>query len=81
MLQLVVQNIHSTTQRDQFLMKLRPKFEQIHSNLRSWVLSPSIDTCLSELLHKEQRLATQVALQQAITSSPVTVAYVARIKP
>ena len=46
----VVQDIHSTSQRDQFLMKLRYEFEQVRLNLMSWVPSPSIDTCLSELL-------------------------------
>ena len=28
----IVQNIHSTSQRDQFFMKLRPDFEQVRSN-------------------------------------------------
>lgn len=34
----------------------------------SRVPSPFINTCLSELLREEQRLATQTVLQQAITS-------------
>ena len=74
----VVQNIHSTSQRDQFLMKLRLEFEQIRSNLMSRVPSPSIDSCFGELLREEQRLTTQAALQQAISTGPLTAAYVAR---
>ena len=64
----VVQTIHSTSQRDQFLMKLRSEFEQVRSNMMRRVPPPSIDSCLGELLREEQRLTTQVALQQAISS-------------
>ena len=73
----VVQNIHSTSQRDQFLMKLRPDFEQIRSNLMSRVPSPSIDSYFGKRL-REERLTTQATLQQAISTGPLTTAYVAR---
>ena len=76
----VVQSIHSTSQRDQFLMKLRYEFEHVRSNLMSRVPSPSIDSCLGELLREEQHLTTQVALQQAISTGPMTAAYLARPK-
>ena len=59
----VVQSIHSTSQRDQFLMKLRYEFEQVRSNLMSKMPPSSIDSCLGELLCEEQRLTTQAALQ------------------
>lgn len=57
----IVQDIHKTSQRDQLLMKLRLEFEPVRSNLMSRVPSPSIETCLSELLHEEQQIATQAA--------------------
>ena len=34
-------------------MKLRQEFENIRSKLMSRVPSPSIEACLSELLHEE----------------------------
>ncbi|RWR80118.1 Retrovirus-related Pol polyprotein from transposon TNT 1-94 [Cinnamomum micranthum f. kanehirae] len=72
----VVQTIHSTSQRDQFLIKLRPDFEQICSNLMSRVPSPSIDSCFREL-PREECLTTQAALQQALSTGPLIMAYVA----
>ena len=42
----VVQSIHFTSQRDQFLMKLRSESKQVRSNLMSRVPTPSIDSCL-----------------------------------
>ena len=37
---------------------------------------PSLDACLSELLHKEQRIVTQAAIEhRAIVSAPVSLAY------
>ena len=39
----VVQDIHSTSRRHQFLIKLRSEFEQVRSNLMSRVPSPSIE--------------------------------------
>jgi hypothetical protein len=53
-----VQSVHETTQRDQFLMKLRPEFEGPKSNLMNREFVPSLDTCLSDLLREEQRLLT-----------------------
>ena len=54
----VVQEIHEQSKRDQFLMKLRPEFEAIRSNLMNHSPSPSLDVCFDGLLRKEQRLAT-----------------------
>lgn len=50
--------LHQTSQRDQFLMKLRPEFEVVRSNLLLRTPSPSVDDCLNELLREEQRLMT-----------------------
>eukprot|EP00268_Persea_americana_P025628 TRINITY_DN24957_c0_g1_i3.p1 TRINITY_DN24957_c0_g1~~TRINITY_DN24957_c0_g1_i3.p1 ORF type:complete len:112 (-),score=7.33 TRINITY_DN24957_c0_g1_i3:172-507(-) len=47
----------------------------------SRVSSPSIDTCLSELLREKRRLVTQTAIQQATTGGPMTATYVAQDKP
>ena len=48
-----VQEVHKITQRDQFLMKLRLEFENVRSNLMSCHPSPSLDTCLTEVLREE----------------------------
>ena len=74
-----VREVHATSKRDQFLMKLRPDFEIAHSNLMNHHPVPSLDACLSELLREEQRIVTQVAMEhQATVSAPVSVAYAAQ---
>ncbi|KAH0983227.1 hypothetical protein GBA52_010404 [Prunus armeniaca] len=75
-----VQSIHETTQRDQFLMKLRPEFEGTRSNLMNRESVPSLDTCLNDLLREEQRLLTQTTKEQRRSAS-VPVAYAAQGKP
>ena len=76
-----LQNVHETTQRDQFLIKLRREFESIRSNLMSRYPSPTLDTCFSELLREEQRCLTQAAIEQrVIGSNPVDVAYATQAK-
>jgi hypothetical protein len=69
----VVQAIHEQNKRDQFLMKLCPKFEATRSMNRD--PSPSLDVCFGELLREEQRLLTQAAFQQDANLN--TVAYAA----
>ncbi|KAJ9703102.1 hypothetical protein PVL29_004745 [Vitis rotundifolia] len=59
----VVQVMHTISKRDQFLMKLRPDFEIARSNLMNRHLVPSLDACLSELLHEEQRIVTQATME------------------
>ena len=54
----IVREVHATSKRDQFLMKLRPDFEIAHSNLMNRHPVPSLDVCLSELLREEQRIVT-----------------------
>jgi len=56
--QTVVQNVHDTTKRDQFLMKLRFDFEGIQTNLLNRATVPSLDECINELLREEQHLLT-----------------------
>ncbi|XP_068641875.1 uncharacterized protein [Aristolochia californica] len=78
----VVQAVHDTSKRDQFLMKLRPEFEIAQSHLMNRHPVPSLDTCLSELLWEEQRFTTQAGMEpraQADLSAPV--AYVAPGRP
>ena len=48
-----VREVHSTSKRDQFLMKLRPDFEIARSNMMNRHPVPSLDACLSELLREE----------------------------
>ena len=62
--QIAVQQVHETTKRDQFLMKLRSDFKGIRSNLMNRAPVPSLDTCLNELLREEQRLLTQASMEQ-----------------
>ena len=58
-----MQDVHAQSKRDQFLMKLQPKFEATRSNLMNRNPVPSLDVCFGELLHEEQRLATQATYQ------------------
>ena len=72
---LAVLEVHATSQRDQFLMKLRSKFENVRSNLMSRNPTPSLDTCFAELLREEQRLFSQATLEQdTLTASQVAFA-------
>lgn len=49
----VVQKVHETSKRNQFLMKLRPEFEYVHSNLINRDPVPSLVLCLGDILHEE----------------------------
>ena len=74
----VVQAVHVTIKRDQFLMKLRPDLEITRSNLMNRHPIPSLDACLSELLREEQRIVTQATMKHwANVSAPIFVAYAA----
>ena len=74
-----VREVHATSKRDQFLMKLRPDFEIARSNLMNRHPVPSLDACLSELLCEEQRIVTQAAIEhRATVSAPVSLAYAAQ---
>ncbi|KAJ0039007.1 hypothetical protein Pint_23410 [Pistacia integerrima] len=74
-----VQAVHTTSEHDQFLMKLRRDFEIARSNLMNRHPVPSLDACLSELLCEEQHIVTQSAMEhQANVSAPVSVAYAAQ---
>jgi hypothetical protein len=54
----VVQAVHETSKRDQFLIKLCSDFEIVHSNMMNCHPVPSLDACLSELFYEEQRIVT-----------------------
>jgi len=74
-----IQTLHATTQRDQFLMKLRPEYESVLSSLLNRSSVPSLDVCFGELLREEQRLSTQAILEQSHGSSgAATVAFSAQ---
>jgi hypothetical protein len=74
-----IQTLHATTQRDQFLMKLRPEYESVRSALLNRSPVPSLDVCFGELLREEQRLSTQAILEQSHGSSgPAAVAFSAQ---
>ena len=66
--------------RDQLLMKLRPEYETVRSNLMSRASLPTIDDCLQELLREEQRLVTKITIeQQSSTEAPL--AYAVKTRP
>lgn len=76
-----LQAIHEVSRRDQFLMKLRPKFETARAGLLNRDPVPCLDVCFGELLREEQRLATQAAIGATGGSSEiVNVAYAARTR-
>lgn len=78
--QTTVRKVHETTQRDQFLMKLRSDFEGIRSNLMNRATVPTLDACFNELLREEQRLLTQTTMEQQKSAS-LPVAYAVQGKP
>ncbi|XP_012568114.1 uncharacterized protein [Cicer arietinum] len=58
-------------------MKLRPEFEAVRGASLNRSHVPSLDTCVGELLNKEQHLLTQGTMSHdVVVSEPVTVAYV-----
>ena len=67
-----IQNLHKASQRDQFLMKLRSKYEYVRSSLLNRSPVPSLDICFGELLREEQRLSTQAILEQSHGSFETT---------
>ncbi|XP_050889246.1 uncharacterized protein LOC127094459 [Lathyrus oleraceus] len=50
---VVVQEVYNTSERDQFLMKLRLEFEVVRGALLNRNPVPSLDTCVGELLREE----------------------------
>ena len=54
---LVVQQVHQNSQRDQFLMKLRPEYEAVRASLVNRDPVPTLAACFGELL-REERLTT-----------------------
>ena len=76
-----LQKFHKINQRDQFLMKLRPEFDTIRSNLMSRQPTPSLETSLNEVLREEQRQVTQTHLTKQTSNGALEVAYVVRWKP
>ncbi|KAG6658993.1 hypothetical protein CIPAW_03G001800 [Carya illinoinensis] len=59
-----VQSVHETSRRDQFLMKLRPDFDSVRSQLMNRDPVPSLDDCLGDLLQEEQMLLTRSTMEQ-----------------
>jgi len=76
-----LQTVHEVSKRDQFLMKLRPKFEIARVGLLNRDPVPSLDVCLGELLREEQRMATKSVIGESKeTYEVVNVAYAAQGK-
>ena len=74
-----IQNLHKTSQRDQFLMKLRSEYESVRSSLLNRSPIPFLDICFGELLREEQRLTTQAIFEQSHGSfETTTMAYAAQ---
>ncbi|XP_041026943.1 uncharacterized protein LOC121267141 [Juglans microcarpa x Juglans regia] len=74
-----LQAVHAESQRDQFLMKLRPEFEPVRAGLLNRNPVPSLDICLGDLLREEQRLSTQIGMtSEKVFSDTVNVAYAAQ---
>ena len=61
-------------------MKLRVEYELVRSNLLSRVPTPSLNECLGELLHEEQRHLTQATIDNKGTPS-LDVAFASQAKP
>jgi hypothetical protein len=55
---IVIQSVHKTNKRDQFLIKSREEFEAIRSNMMNREPVPFLDICVGELLREEKRIIT-----------------------
>ena len=66
---IVIRDLQASSQRDQFLMKLRNEYESIRSALMNRTPLPSLDVCLNELLREEQRISTSAHLAQQKTKT------------
>ena len=65
--------------RDQFLMKVRPDYETVRSNLMSWASLPSLDDRLQELLWEEERPVTKTSMEQLrFAEAPLAYATITR---
>ena len=65
----VIQDLQASSQRDQFLMKLRHEFDSVRSALMNRTPLPSLDVCLNEFLREEQRLPTSAHITQQKTET------------
>lgn len=50
--------------RNQFLTRLIKEFNTIRASLMNWVPLATLDACLQEFIHEEQRCHSQVLLQE-----------------
>ena len=66
---IVIHDLKASSQRDQFLMKLRHEYESVRSALMNRTPLPSLDVCLNELLREEQRIATLAHMAQQKTET------------
>ena len=71
--------LHQNSHRDQFLMKLRPEFKTVRSNLMSRASLPSLDDYLQELL-QEECLVTKTFMEQ-LQSAEAPLAYATTTRP
>ncbi|GAV82774.1 UBN2_3 domain-containing protein [Cephalotus follicularis] len=77
----VIQRIHETSQKHQFLMKLRREFEYVKSSLLNRSPVPTLSVCLNDVLREEHRLRTQQTMDTHSRSGPSEVAFAAISKP
>lgn len=68
-----VQEVYNTRRRDQFLKKLRLEFEVVRGALLKRNHVPSLDTCVNELLRKEQHLLTHGIMSLATTANNIVI--------
>ena len=66
---IVIRDLQASSQRDQFLMKLRNEYESVRSSLMNRTPLPSLAVCLNELLREEQRMATSAHIAQQKTET------------
>lgn len=76
-----IKEIHQISQRDQFLMILRPDFKTVESNLMGRHPSPSLETWFNVVLWEEQRQLTQTRLTHQTSTGPIEVAYAVKRTP
>lgn len=61
-------NLHEKTHVNQFLMNLRPEFESVRAALMNRECSPTLETCVQEVLREEIRLQSKKRLVEEPTA-------------
>lgn len=65
---IIVQQLQEKNTRDQFLMKLKPKFEPVRRQLMARSPVPNLIECFRELMREDQIMSTRLSLEETLVA-------------